>query len=77
MGDEPEPILDCGDNSCMFAEKRGGMRTNGGCRCLKEIDSDPAKRRHVTAAIKKLIADRAALRSLLDSERLKRPKVKR
>ena len=25
--------LDCGDNSCSFAEKRGGMRTNGGCRC--------------------------------------------
>lgn len=25
--------LDCGDNSCMYAPKRGGMRTNGGCRC--------------------------------------------
>lgn len=29
--------LDCGDNSCVFApkENRGGMRTNGGCRCLE------------------------------------------
>lgn len=27
---------DCGDNSCMFGGRRkGGMRTNGGCRCLK------------------------------------------
>lgn len=24
---------DCGDNSCLYAEKRTGMRTNGGCRC--------------------------------------------
>ena len=26
--------VDCGDNSCRFAPKKGGMRTNGGCRCL-------------------------------------------
>lgn len=26
--------LDCGDNSCLFAKSKGGMRTNGGCRCL-------------------------------------------
>ena len=26
-------MIDCGDNSCMFG-RRGGMRTNGGCRCL-------------------------------------------
>lgn len=25
--------LDCGDNSCLAAERKGGMRTNGGCRC--------------------------------------------
>lgn len=26
--------LDCGDNSCRSPERaRGGMRTNGGCRC--------------------------------------------
>src|SRR5687767_12632029 len=28
--------LDCGDNSCWFAKSRGGMRTNGGCRCFNE-----------------------------------------
>lgn len=26
--------IDCGDNSCLFATKKGGMRTNGGCRCF-------------------------------------------
>lgn len=29
--------LDCGDNSCLFAAKRGGMRTNCGCRCLNGL----------------------------------------
>lgn len=24
---------DCGDNSCLYATKKGGMRTNAGCRC--------------------------------------------
>lgn len=25
--------LDCGDNSCLFARKKSGARTNGGCQC--------------------------------------------
>lgn len=29
--------MDCGDNSCAFATPRGGMRTNGGCRCLSKL----------------------------------------
>jgi hypothetical protein len=29
--------LDCGSNSCMFAAKKGGMRTNGPCTCLEDI----------------------------------------
>jgi hypothetical protein len=24
---------DCGDNSCRYSPNKGGMRTNGGCRC--------------------------------------------
>jgi hypothetical protein len=24
---------DCGDNSCLYAKKRTGMRTNSSCRC--------------------------------------------
>ena len=30
--------MDCGDNSCNYAKKKGGMRTNGGCRCLQDVD---------------------------------------
>ena len=26
--------MDCGDSSCLFAVKKGGMRTNGGCTCF-------------------------------------------
>lgn len=35
--------LDCGDSSCWFAQKKSGMRTNGGCRCLCSL---PQKTRH-------------------------------
>ena len=36
MGDEGKRYtMDCGDHSCDFALDRKGMRTNGGCRCLK------------------------------------------
>ena len=34
---EEERFGDCGDNSCAFAVERGGMRTNGGCRCLNRL----------------------------------------
>ena len=34
---------DCGDNSCMFAAVKGGMRTNGGCRCPSEGRSSSTK----------------------------------
>jgi hypothetical protein len=29
----------CGDNSCMFGP-RGGMGTNGGCRCFERTDGN-------------------------------------
>ena len=29
-------VIDCGDSSCAFARERGGMRTNGGCRCAED-----------------------------------------
>ena len=27
--------LDCGSNSCIFAQDKSGQRTNSGCNCLK------------------------------------------
>ena len=32
-----DAVIDCGDNSCLFATRRGGMRTNGGCRCIERL----------------------------------------
>ena len=47
---------DCGAHGCVFAETQGGMRTNGGCRCLME-DRDgkhlyPRERAALRAAYK-------------------------
>ena len=36
-----EHAPDCGDNSCLFGGRgKGGMRTNGGCRCYKDVRPD-------------------------------------
>lgn len=40
--------LDCGDNSCFYAKKKGGMRTNGGCRCVSNNQS------HVNLVLRKI-----------------------
>jgi hypothetical protein len=41
-----ENAPDCGDNSCLFGGRgKGGMRTNGGCRCFKDLPT--AKRIYV------------------------------
>lgn len=39
--------LDCGDNSCLYRDrtKPGGMRTNGGCRCFRDLP--PVKRIYI------------------------------
>jgi hypothetical protein len=35
-----EEVIGCGDNSCIFGiiKQRGGMGTNGGCRCFKNLE---------------------------------------
>ncbi|MBY0274706.1 hypothetical protein K2Z84_05160 [Candidatus Binatia bacterium] len=35
-------VLDCGSNSCRFAATKGGMRTNGGCRCFERAGFGPS-----------------------------------
>ena len=42
---EPCPV-DCGDNSCLVAWPKGGMRTNGGCRCFKHLSSEDRIKTH-------------------------------
>jgi len=41
-------LLNCGDHSCRFARDKSGMRTNGGCRCLKALDESLRQRIHAT-----------------------------
>lgn len=50
---------DCGDNSCYFAKDKSGMRTNGGCRCLR---NDP---RSVEKYARLLQQENRLLRSFL------------
>jgi hypothetical protein len=43
MAEHEMITLDCGDNSCLFAPRPlTGMRTNGGCRCFRDL---PTKQR--------------------------------
>ncbi len=60
-GEMSDSELDCGDNSCAYAVKRGGMRTNGGCRCLKDLPVE--QRRRVQRYIHKLRSDLDAARA--------------
>lgn len=51
---------DCGDNSCYFLtpERRGGMRTNGGCRCFSNAGFD----RSATSSAVKMLPELLHLR---------------
>ncbi len=53
--------LDCGDNSCYFATKKGGMRTNGGCHCFENAGYG----RSATAAAYKMLPEVIKLRGKL------------
>lgn len=56
--------IDCVDNSCRFVRERGGMRTNGGCRCVRDAQKP--------GTISKLSAVWRALPAALDEiERLR------
>lgn len=52
MSKEPDKSpVDCGDNSCLCAYPRGGMRTNGGCRCFKMIQPREDRRKAEQAVL--------------------------
>ncbi|MFN7454341.1 MAG: hypothetical protein ACK5RO_06735, partial [Pseudobdellovibrionaceae bacterium] len=47
--------LGCGDNSCFFQERKGGMGTNGGCRCVRNNSGQVGMiLRKVRAALKEI-----------------------
>lgn len=65
-----EPLdMDCGDNSCMFATVRGGMRTNGGCRCLESLGF----RRGPHDSLRRMAAEIVSLRKRLSDLTTPRP----
>ncbi len=60
---------DCGDSSCYFAVGKGGMRTNGGCRCLSNAGFSKgihASVRDMLLEILKLRAETSKLRTAQD-----------
>ena len=51
-----EHIGGCGDGGCVVFI-RGGMHTNGGCRCVRSINADGARERgvhHLLSAAQRL-----------------------
>ena len=51
-----EQIGGCGDGGCVVFI-RGGMHTNGGCRCLRSINADAARAsgiRHLLSVAQRL-----------------------
>lgn len=59
--------LDCGDSSCLFAADRAGMRTQGGCRCLKDLDHRQETK--VRAAFRELTRERDEARETAHAAR--------
>lgn len=65
-----EPLeLDCGDNSCLFAKTRGGMRTNGGCQCLESLGFRGGRQR----ALGQMAAEVVSLRKRVSDLTTPRP----
>jgi hypothetical protein len=65
-----EPLdMDCGDSSCAFAKTRGGMRTNGGCRCLENLGFC----RGQTDSLRRMGAEIVSLRKRLSDLTTPRP----
>lgn len=64
--------LDCGDNSCYFATQKGGMRTNGGCRCFSNAGFSKGMHgaaREMLLEVLRLREEVADLRAQLDKGR--------
>lgn len=74
-----EPIegletLGCADRNCPFTKHLGGMRTNGGCKCLFEAVRDVQDRRDIQRLIQ--WKDDEITRLLDENERLKAARLK-
>ena len=61
--------LDCGNSSCRYAFKRGGMRTNGGCSCVEGIRGLSVER-FLLRNIAKLHQENQRLQADIEMEKL-------
>lgn len=48
--------IDCGDSGCLFTEKKIGMRTNSGCRCLEKYGYDKSIIKSLQIMLPELLA---------------------
>ena len=58
-------LPDCGDNSCMFGGQ-GGMRTNGGCRCVQQALGNYKKENQLRMTIQVLLSVINSLQKVID-----------
>jgi len=61
--------IDCGDNSCLFATRRGGMRTNGGCRCLENAGFGGSSQKALRQMLPEVLRLRSEVERLTASNR--------
>lgn len=61
--------IDCGDNSCLFAPSKGGMRTNGGCRCLENAGFSRSSHKSLLQMFPELLRLRAEVERLTEANR--------
>jgi hypothetical protein len=61
-----DQIGGCGDGGCVVFI-RGGMHTNGGCRCARSINDDKLRNRHIHVLLS--VAQRLARAVLAQTEK--------
>ena len=61
-------MLDCRDTLCIFTKDRSGQRTNGGCRCLQDLD--PIKQKEARRYIRDIQSALADTKAKLEKAEL-------
>lgn len=69
--------MDCGDNSCLFATSRGGMRTNGGCQCIENLQGQLAEANALTERLRSHIKMAEYAADLSEARALENCRLKR
>lgn len=59
--------IDCGDNSCLFAKNKVGMRTNGGCSCFENAGFSRSQVRSAQQMLPEILLLRSKLSQAMDT----------